>query len=122
MSDRRHSLSSPSILSACAKAPNPQMRRLFDHLVCERGEGRSRPPPPPAPNSEHWATDSRFVSRLRAKPRPCIAALGGAAAWPVVARAQENAMRPVVAVLFPVSEDTARPNVTALRSADELIE
>lgn len=47
--------------------------------------------------------------------REFIAALGSAGLWPLKAKTQGMAARPVVAVLFPTSEEASRPNLTALR-------
>ena len=49
--------------------------------------------------------------------RAFIAGIGGAAVWPVVARAQRGATRPIVGVLFPTSEEASRPNLAALRAS-----
>jgi putative ABC transport system substrate-binding protein len=49
--------------------------------------------------------------------RTFIAALGGAAAWPVVARAQQQAGVPVVGVLSVASPDTLRYEVAQLRQS-----
>src|ERR1051325_6182586 len=46
--------------------------------------------------------------------RKFIAGLAGAAAWPVVARAQQAAM-PVIGVLSPVSAATSARSIAALR-------
>jgi putative tryptophan/tyrosine transport system substrate-binding protein len=49
------------------------------------------------------------------KRRAFIAGLGSAAAWPMMARAQGHT-RPIVGLLFPISDEASRPNLTALRS------
>ena len=46
--------------------------------------------------------------------RAFIAGLGGAAAWPVVGRAQKTAL-PVIGVLSPVSAATSARSIAALR-------
>jgi putative tryptophan/tyrosine transport system substrate-binding protein len=50
------------------------------------------------------------------KRRAFIAALGGAAAWPLVARAQGIERRPVVGLLSPASAEAVRPYVAAIRA------
>ena len=51
------------------------------------------------------------------KRRAFIAGVGSAAAWPMVARAQQMAGRPLIALLSPLSAAAAARNVTAFRSA-----
>ena len=49
--------------------------------------------------------------------RAFIAALGGAAAWPLVARGQTaERHRPLVGLLFPASEEVVRPYIAAVRA------
>ena len=48
--------------------------------------------------------------------REFIAALGGAAVWPLAVRAQQSTLRPLVAVLSPLSATAAVRNITALRA------
>jgi putative ABC transport system substrate-binding protein len=47
--------------------------------------------------------------------REFIPLLGGAAAWPIVARAQQSPARPLIGVLSPQSPATAAHNIEALR-------
>jgi len=54
------------------------------------------------------------MSAAGANRRAFIAALGGAAAWPVVARAQQPVM-PVVGFLNSTSVDGYRPMLNAFR-------
>jgi ABC-type uncharacterized transport system substrate-binding protein len=49
--------------------------------------------------------------------REFITLLGGAAAWPLTARAQLSPVRPMVGVLSPISAAAARPVIAAFRSA-----
>jgi ABC-type uncharacterized transport system substrate-binding protein len=49
--------------------------------------------------------------------RDFIALVGGAAAWPVAARAQPTLVRPLIGVLSPVSSAEARQLIGAFRSA-----
>jgi putative ABC transport system substrate-binding protein len=52
------------------------------------------------------------------KRREFITLLGGAVAWPVVARAQQpSPTRPLIGLLSPLSAVAASRNVTAFRSA-----
>ncbi len=50
------------------------------------------------------------------KRRAFITLLGGAAAWPVVARAQPSPVRPLIGVLSPLSAAAATRNTAAFRS------
>jgi putative tryptophan/tyrosine transport system substrate-binding protein len=49
--------------------------------------------------------------------RDFIALLGGAAAWPLAARAQPSPVRPLVGILSPLSAAAASRNIAAFRSA-----
>ena len=49
--------------------------------------------------------------------REFIALLGGAAAWPIAARAQSSPVRPLIGLLSPLSASAASRNVAAFRSA-----
>jgi ABC-type uncharacterized transport system substrate-binding protein len=49
------------------------------------------------------------------KRRDFIAVLGGAAAWPIAARAQSRGV-PLIGVLSPISAATAAPYIDALRA------
>jgi hypothetical protein len=48
--------------------------------------------------------------------RDFITLLGGAAAWPLAARAQQSSGRPLVGLLSPLSETTARRNIEGFRA------
>jgi putative tryptophan/tyrosine transport system substrate-binding protein len=48
--------------------------------------------------------------------REFITLLGGAAVWPIAVRAQQSAIRPLVAVLSPLSAVAAARNISALRT------
>jgi putative ABC transport system substrate-binding protein len=58
-----------------------------------------------------------MTSQFLYRRRQVITLLGGAAAWPIAARAQQAPLRPLIGVLSPVSAAAARPLVTAFRSA-----
>lgn len=49
--------------------------------------------------------------------REFLGVLGGAAAWPLVARAQQPLKRPLIGVLSPLSAAAATRNIVAFRSA-----
>lgn len=51
------------------------------------------------------------------KRREFITLIGGAAAWPIVARAQQALVRPLIGMLVPLSAAAATVNVAAFRSA-----
>ena len=48
--------------------------------------------------------------------RKLIALLGGAAAWPLAARAQQQPVRPLIAILSPLSAASAARNIAGFRS------
>jgi putative tryptophan/tyrosine transport system substrate-binding protein len=48
--------------------------------------------------------------------RDFITLLGGAAAWPLAARAQQSPVHPLIGILSPISATGARPLIAAFRS------
>src|SRR5262249_49345432 len=66
----------------------------------------------------HGAADHANDRRRgdRVKRREFITLLGGATAWPLMARAQQQQVRPLIGVLSPLSAASAARNIAGFRS------